>query len=159
MQLSQYQRSVLDEMGITVWGLRTATKNKAETAEKIEPASAQQKLDVSASIWFVLASGDINAPEQRLLNSMTKAIGLDRNNVAMLNQEQLMSVPDTTCSGKRILIFGTTDRVVLDQANPEIVRQENDSCWIATYSLSELMHEPNLKAAAWQALKLLKTTY
>jgi len=161
MQLSQRQRAVLDEIGIPLWGLRSSTDTEAKPVEITEQATTliDHELDLSAHVWLAMASVQMSDAEQRLLNSMMKAIGLSRESVAILEQQKLESLAETAYAGKRIFLFGTTDKADLDQAKPEIVRQENDSCWVVTYSLSKLMQEPALKAAAWRALKLLKTTY
>ena len=64
-------------------------------------------------------------------------------------------------SNKMILVLGNLSElmpVAADPAQPEKVKYGADSCWIATYSLREILATPSLKAFVWQALKLLKTS-
>lgn len=160
MQLSQRQQQTLAAMDIPVWQLRDTTREIVEAVATVETATTAD-VDLSPTVWVVSASTVIDDNEQRLLNAMLKAVGLSRQTVAMLNKEQVKAVAVHEMSNKMILVLGNLSElmpVAADPAQPEKVKYGADSCWIATYSLREILATPSLKAFVWQALKLLKTS-
>lgn len=160
MQLSQRQQQTLAALDIPVWK-RRQTVPVMNDVVVTEDIAITANIDLSPAVWVVTASTVVDDKAQRLLGAMLKAVGLSRKAVAMLNCEQIQAVAEAEMYDKTVLVLGNLSELVpetTDPAQPEKIAHHADSHWIVTYSLSEIMARPSLKASVWQALKLLKTS-
>lgn len=158
MSLSERQHVFLAELEIPVWQLRATTPSTGieraqDTAEQETPAL---DIDFSPAIWLVMASTQMNDSESRLFDAMLKAVKLNRQAIAVIDYQMFEQLVSGEAENKTLIVMGQSSitPAALSVSQPELI-QQNDSRWIATYSLQEMLEQPALKATVWQALKLL----
>jgi len=159
MQLSERQQQFLAELEIPVWQLRSTLSQAEVDNNAAKQPQSSLSIDLSPSVWLLIASAEMDDSEQRLLTAMLKASGLSRQAVAILDVHQFESIASTELTNKTLLLLGTGNDVMpsaVSPAQPTIIQQA-DSRWIASYSLKDMLQQPALKATVWQALKLLQT--
>jgi DNA polymerase III psi subunit len=164
MKLNPGQLSALTEMGISVWELRPAAEPKPSFAAEQQPRTVTADIDMSAAIWLLLPSLNLSQPEQKLLTTMLKAIKLDMTSVALLGSNQLSLLDEAVAADKIILVLdaGLAGKLSANQAEPQaptIYPLPVGASMIASFSLSDMMQSPSLKASAWQALKLARSAF
>lgn len=158
MRLSERQHLFLAELDIPVWQWRAkSTASDIEhDYEPAEQASPALDIDLSPAIWLILASTYMNESEARLFDAMLKARKLTRNAVAVIDYQTFETLASDDAANKTLLVMGQSSvaPAALNAARPELI-QHNESHWIASYSLQDMLHQPAFKATVWQALKLL----
>ncbi|WP_438969878.1 DNA polymerase III subunit psi [Methylophaga sp.] len=163
MPLSEYQHRTLSELGIPVWQLRTRSVKEPTPQTDEQQATGTQNVDLSHPVWIVMVSTRLDNEEQRLLQSMLKAINLSTQSVTMLDHQQIDKIADAAKEDKAVLMLGHIDGInaptAFDVSQPTLITDTANSHWIATYSLSDMLQDSRKKATVWQALKLLKTLY
>lgn len=158
MPLSKRQHFFLAELDIPVWELReTSLSTDAEIDDKSTAYTPPAfDIDLSPAIWLLMASTEMNGSEARLFDAMLKARKLSRRAVAVIDFQTFAALAGRDTDNKTLLVMGETSLMpaALSLTQPTLI-QQNESRWIATYSLQDMLQQPALKATVWQALKLL----
>lgn len=167
MDLQSGQLSALHEMGIAVWQRRPdkiAESVPTEQTANSEPLNEQ----LSHCNWIVLLDHQAqNEHQQRLLQAMLSAIGLNQQQVAIVTGEQLAQLNDLPAEGKILLVFGSdaSQLVLSDTSSFDDCHGKTHQTLpsklttIVSFGLAELLSSPEKKALAWQDLQLAKSTY
>lgn len=147
-------------MGITVWEFRTTESEQAVFVDK-QLASTEPSEQLLNCDWVVLIDGqNYSEQAQRLLHAMLFAIGIEQNQVVIIDSDQLAQLQNVSSQGKVLIVLGellaqsllgeTISRDTVHQTlNPQIST-------VVSFSLAELLDSPENKALAWQDLQLAK---
>jgi len=160
MDLTPGQLSSLKEMGIPVWEFRTAEAEQTDSVveQLVSTEPSEQLLNCD---WVVLIDAQAYSEQARqLLHAMLYAIGVEHNQVAIIDSEQLASLQNLPSQNKVLFVLGeqlaqsllsdTVSRGAIHQAfNTQITT-------VVSFSLDELLASPVNKALAWQDLQLAK---
>lgn len=146
MSLSEYQYSVLSEMGIPIWTIR-----QSKNTEVIEPTNSQSLDDLQTDVLqipdevqlvIVVESIELSTIERRLLTSILKSVGLDSSSQYLLDVSAIDCIAHDVIHSKLVLI--------LTEQEPSL--SEHIQC-VQLPSLATMIRQPTLKAVAWQQLK------
>jgi len=145
MELNSRQLAALKVMGLPVWESRD-DEASAQISAEYDVLSDELIQQLERCNCWVLIDADIDEPANRLLQSMMFAIGLEWANYTVINSSQVMAALHSTSSRKVLLVFGS------ELVNN--VPQQFTS--VATHSLNDLLSQPELKAQAWQDLRMAR---
>lgn len=160
MNLSSRQHRILADMGISVWARRSSQTEPVAPVQEVQPSVKEtQAVELNADVVIVTAETKLGQDQERLLDAMLKAVSLNRTVINLLDLETFSSLNTDALAGKTIFLLGNdVAERLLPGSNlhqPQMT-QDARGQWIASFSLSDLLENPVLKAAAWQALKQLK---
>jgi DNA polymerase III psi subunit len=159
MQLDPRQLSTLDEMGIPVWELRNQLISSSSTIT-VELDEQQ----IAANCFIVHDNENHTQQKQQLLTAMMAAIGVDINTAALVRPEQLHSLSALQLKNKLLFVFGKrfctellSEQKEFDGMTAQVHFLKDSSLGVVVIDeLSELIHNPEKKQLAWQALKSAK---
>ena len=160
LELTPRQLFSLSEMGIPVWEFRSAEpEEKRAVIEKIVPIEPSEQL--LNCDWIILIDGQNYSEQARqLLLSMLFSIGIEQNQVAIIDSDQLAPLQNVPSQKKVLFVLGehlahplrseTMSRGAIHQA------LSTNITTVVSFSLDELLTSPMNKALAWQDLQLAK---
>ena len=155
MELNSRQLSSLNEMGIPVWKLRSQVSNDAVSDNVITSQEPSEQL--LRCTWIVLVDKNHHEQSQRLLHAMLSSMAVSPEQVALISAEQLPQLQHIEAQGKVLLVLG--DKVseqVLSRG--EIHQTQAISVnTVLSFSLDELLAQPEKKAEAWHDLQLAQS--
>lgn len=146
MALTQYQYSVLSEMGIPVWTPRqsnnteTIKANESLSSDNLQSQSLQIPVDVE--LLIVVETTQLDTVERRLLSSILKAVSLDNRRQFLIESQNLRQVSEDDLHSKTI--------ITMTEAQYSL--PEGIEC-VQLPSLAAMVNQTSLKAVAWQRLK------
>jgi DNA polymerase III psi subunit len=152
MALTQYQYSVLSEMGIPVWTPRQSNNteiikaNESLSSDNLQSQSLQIPDDVE--LLIVVETTQLDAVERRLLSSILKAVSLDTRQQLMIESSDLGLMHQDNFHSKTIITMTQTEHSLSD-----------DIECVQLPSLAAMQSQPSLKAVAWQRLKHYRTAF
>lgn len=160
MNLSSRQHRILADMGISVWARRSSQTEPVVPVREVQPSVQETPaVELNADVVIVMADTRLGQDQERLLDAMLKAVSLNRTVINLLDLETFSSLNTDALAGKTMFLLGNdVAETLLPGSNlhrPQMT-QDARGQWIASFSLSDLLENPVLKAAAWQALKQLK---
>lgn len=160
MMLAPGYLSVLTEMGIPVWELRSQDAGSELTSTNVEFIESLPAVDC----LIVIAEQDRHDEAIRLLHAMLFSIDITLDNSAIVSADQLEQLSTSHTQHKVLIAFG--ERLVPADLNSQTNGQEHaysetDSKLkiIVSTSLTVLLSSPAKKALVWQDLQLLKAAY
>ena len=169
MVFDSKQVSLLTEMGIPVWALRT---HQGITSEKVEPPillvdNTAFLNKVSQATWLVCHDGSDNPQAQRLLQAMLATIGVSYGEACLMTTSDIDIVKTTTTinwAQKVLLVLGeqAVRQTFGDEATVATYRNEthfisqSKLATMVSFGLTDLMQHPENKVSAWQDLQLAK---
>ncbi len=146
MAVSDYQYSVLSEIGIPVWVRRETTETSSDRTDEVTVTDNIQPLTLNipdeTRLIIVVENKSIDAVEQRLLMSILKAIKLDKTPQHIIETVDLSLIGTVDMSDKKMIIMTETDISFSEEIN-----------YIQIPSLSAMARQAHLKSVAWQVLK------
>jgi DNA polymerase III psi subunit len=165
MQLSNSQQRILADMGIQLWALRRSEpENPQQGAAETPVETEQAAINVAAPVKLIVVTQAqaMSEAAQRLFNAMLKAASLTQDQVLSLTSREFEQINTASMANKSVLLLGSeiTAELMPDLSpdNPETVSQYQAQ-FSACFSLEEMLQQPSLKAAAWQALKHLSPVF
>ena len=173
MMLDSRQVSLLTEMGIPAWELRTSNEIETEIAtEAIEPpvvdiTSLLQR--VTKSDWLICCEDVLTQAAHRLLQAMLSTIGLSLADVCLLTLAELSKLIETTegVSQQKVVILLGEEAVkqafdesakVSNYRNEAHVISAPQLTTVVSFSLENLLQNSENKALASQDLQLAKNS-
>lgn len=165
MQLSNSQQRILADMGIQLWALRRSEPENPQQGAAETPVEIEQSdINVAAPVKLIVVTQAqaMSEAAQRLFNAMLKAASLTHDQVLSVTSREFEQINTASMANKSVLLLGsdiTAERMPdLSPDNPETVSQYQAQ-FLACFSLEEMLQQPSLKAAAWQALKHLSPVF
>lgn len=165
MQLSNSQQRILADMGIQLWALRRSESESPQQGAAETPVETEQAaINVAAPVKLIVVTQAqaMSEAAQRLFNAMLKAASLTHDQVLSVTSREFEQINTASMANKSVLLLGRdiTAELMPDLSpdNPETVSQYQAQV-LACFSLEEMLHQPSLKAAAWQALKHLSPVF
>lgn len=162
MDLTPRQLSSLKDMGIPVWEVRSTEPEQtipvAEQRVSAEPSEQLLNCD-----WVVLIDAQTYTKQAgQLLHAMLYAIGIEQNQVAIIDSEQLSQLQKVSSQSKILFVLGEhlaqpLQKDTLSRGSVYHVLNSQITT-VISFSLDELLANPANKALAWQDLKLAKQT-
>jgi len=141
-------------MGIPVWEFRTQA-TEAVSDVTLSPETIEK---ITRCQWFFIVDlQHYKENEQRLLQAMLFAVGLDFEHIALLSPEQFKVAEQGESLAKRKVVF-ILGKLLLNQDNVPYQSDNEKLSAITSFSLTELLNKPENKAQVWQDLKLAKVT-
>jgi hypothetical protein len=161
MQLNSSQLSILAEIGIAVWELRTASNDSVENlrVKHVTEKTELSRLRYSQSWIVVVDTLEANTAEQRLLYAMLQAINVNLDDVGVVARADFARLDLAQEINKVMLVFGKSNDLseTFGQSNKQA--SQDSILTIFTLGLDELLSNPVKKALAWQHLILAKKQY
>ncbi|SFK36585.1 DNA polymerase III subunit psi [Methylophaga sulfidovorans] len=146
MALSEYQYSVLSEMGIPVWTQRQSKTTEIITATESQPLDNLQsntlQIPNDVQLLIIVETTQLATVEQRLLSSILKAVSLDNRRQFLIESQDLRQVSEDDFHSKTIITM----------TEAEYSLPEGIEC-VQLPSLAAMVKQTSLKAIAWQQLK------
>jgi len=161
MQLNAQQLTVLAEMGIPIWQLRT-TDPVLEQHVEDQDVSSEIAAEVLTKNWLVLVDDvNDNSAKRSLLDNMLKAIKVAPDNVAIVTTKQYQQLEQIPSLRRVLLVLGdkAAELVLGSQQSLEQYRgsiQQAHIDAVISFDLDDLLANPQKKALAWQDLMLAK---
>jgi DNA polymerase III psi subunit len=152
MALTQYQYSVLSEMGIPVWTPRQSNNTEAITdtesvsSDNLQSQSLQIPVDVE--LLIVVETTQLDTVERRLLSSILKAVSLDTSRELLIEPPDLGLIHQDDIQSKTIITMTQAEHSLAD-----------DIECVQLPSLAAMLSQPSLKAVAWQRLKHYRNAF
>ena len=143
-------------MGIAVWELRSNV-SAPEIAIAVEQASEQ----LLRCTWIVMVEKDHHEQAQRLLHAMLSSIGVSPEQVSLISSEQLSQLQYIEPQKKVLLVLDGEGVQIGDKAVSRGEIHQTQTIQINTvvsFSLNELLSQPEKKSMAWQDLQLAQST-
>lgn len=168
MMFDSRQVSLLTEMGIPVWQLRTQPEITPTRTEQAPVDTAELLNKINQSTWLVFHDGEGNPQAQRLLQSMLSTIGLSYKDICLMTQldiDMLMASENISLTGTVLLLFGERAvqqcfgemATVSSHRNETHFMSQTALTAIVSFGLQTLMQTPENKVLAWQDLQLAKS--
>ncbi len=156
MDLTSRQLSSLNEMGIPVWEFRSNESEQAISVVEQEPSEQLLNCD-----WVVLIDGQNYSEQARqLLHAMLFSIGIEQNQVAIIDSDQLAQLHNVPSQNKILIVLGESlaQSLLGENVSRNAVHKTLNSqiSTVVSFSLAELLVHPEKKALAWQDLQLAK---
>ncbi len=165
MQLSNSQKRILADMGIQLWALRRSEPEIPQQRSAETPIETEQAaINVAAPVKLIVVTQAqvMSEAAQRLFNAMLKAASLTHDQVLSVTSREFEQINTASMANKSVLLLGRdiTAELMPDLSPdiPETVSQYQAQ-FSACFSLEEMLQQPSLKAAAWQALKHLSPVF
>ena len=155
MELNSRQLSSLNEMGIPVWKLRSQVSNDVIVDTVI--ASQEPSEQLLRCTWVVMVDKNHHEQAQKLLHAMLSSIAVSPDQVSLISFEQLPQLQHIEGQGKVLLVLGEE---ISDPALSRGAIHQTQAISINTvlsFSLDELLAEPEKKAEAWHDLQLAQS--
>lgn len=156
MELNSRQLSSLNEMGIPVWKLRPQVSNDVIVDTVI--ASQEPSEQLLRCTWIILVDKNHHEQAQQLLHAMLSSIAVSPEQVALISSEQLPQLQHIEAQQKVLLVLG--DDMSGQTLNRGVIYQTQDIQinTVLSFSLNELLVNPEKKAIAWQDMQLAQST-
>ena len=181
MMLDSRQVSLLTEMGIPVWELRTSNEIETETETETETEIATEAIEqpvvditvllqrVTKSDWLICCEDVLTQAAHRLLQAMLSTIGLSLADVCLLSLTELSKLIETTegvSQQKVVLLLGEQAVKQAFDESAKVSNYRNEAhaispallTTVASFSLEDLLQNPEHKVLAWQDLQLAKNS-
>lgn len=157
MDLTPRQLSSLDEMGIPVWVLRSKIASEASSAADAVITSQKPSEQLLRCTWVVLVDKNHHEQAQRLLHAMLSSIAVIPEQVSLISSEQLPQLQQIEVQGKVLLVLG--DDLLERTLNRGVIHQTQsvEINTVLSFSLDELLAQPEKKAEVWQDLQLAQS--
>ncbi|NOQ82029.1 MAG: hypothetical protein GQ548_05850 [Methylophaga sp.] len=160
MELTPRQLSSLKEMGIPVWEFRSTEAEQAVFVDK-QLASTEPSEKLLNCDWVVLIDGqNYSEQAQRLLHAMLFAIGIEQNQVVIIDSEQLTQLQNMPRQRKVLIVL--SEVIAKSLLGESVIRGSvhqtlnSQISTVVSFGLDELLENPENKALAWQDLQLAK---
>ncbi len=163
------QVSLLAEMGIPVWLLRSVEEGTAPTIVEHDVVDNDALLTrMSDARWLVCHDGEDSPQAQRLLQAMLSTIAVSYQDMCVLTLADVAALTASAAvdlTGKTLLLFG--DRAVQQHfgVGASVSQYRNETHFISqialttvvSFGLNELLQNSNHKVLAWHDLQLAKS--
>ena len=147
-------------MGIPVWEFRSTEAEQTVFVDK-QLASTEPSEQLLNCDWVVLIDGqNYSEQAQRLLHAMLFAIGIEHNQVAIIDSQQLAQLQNVPQQRKVLIVL--SERIAKSLLGESVIRGSvhqtlnSQISTVVSFSLDELLENPENKALAWQDLQLAK---
>ena len=167
MMLDSRQVSLLTEMGIPVWELRTSDEIATEAIEPpvVDIAALLQR--VAQSDWLICCENVLTEQGHRLLQAMLSTIELSLADVCLLSLTELNKLIETAeiePQQKVVLLLGEQAVKQAFNESAQVSNYRNEAhaispsqlATVVSFSLENLLQSPENKVLAWQDLQLAK---
>ena len=160
MQLTPRQLSSLNEMGIPVWEFRStkAEKTAGVVAEIIVQQPSEQLLNCD---WVVMIDHNHYGEQaQRLLYAMLLSMGIEEHQFAIIDVKYSVQLQNIDSKRKVLIVLGNdiAKELLGEPLVPGTIHKILNSqiSTIISFSLDDLLENPQNKVHAWQDLQLAK---
>lgn len=147
-------------MGIPVWEFRSTEAEQAVFVDK-QLASTEPSEKLLNCDWVVLIDGqNYSEQAQRLLHAMLFAIGIEQNQVVIIDSEQLTQLQNVPRQRKVLIVL--SEVIAKSLLGESVIRGSvhqtlnSQISTVVSFGLDELLENPENKALAWQDLQLAK---
>jgi len=160
MELTPGQLSSLNEMGIPVWEFRSTIAEG--TTAVVDEVTGQQPSEQLLNCDWVVMIDDQNYGEQaqRLLHAMLLSIGIEEQQLAIIDAKQLTQLQNIPTQRKVLIVLGCdiAKELLGESVVRGLVHKTLDShiSTVVSFALDDLLENPQNKADAWQDLQLAK---
>ena len=157
MILDSDQLTILHEMGIPLWELRTDDLHDASA----EPETISEERYQLATPWIILVDSlEVNSVEHNLLHAILRAIGLTDEQFSIISIADYARLQLST-DNQYLLCFGPDSLSTIDNQldfsaiRGQVIQEERTV--FATHALADLIKQPQLKGIVWQDLTKLQS--